>query len=140
MLSTDYSQTEIDILQQHVDLYRRLPEATSLQTMMIDQRGFRAAAAKALAERGIVEITPLAAETIYKSHTFSTEDEGRTALRHQVNDVWEGVKISPPSGHSKKWRFEVPTETKLSGFLTRIAQSGNAEIVRLYKEGVLKKC
>jgi hypothetical protein len=139
MLSQRYSQTEIDILQQHVDVYRSLPEATTLETVSIEQRGFRAAAAEALAERGIVEITPLNAQTIYQSHTFPTQDEGHTALREQVNDVWEGVKICPPSRNSKGWTFEVPIETKLPGFTTKINSSANPEVVRLYKEGVIKK-
>lgn len=98
--SQGYSQTEIDILQQHVDVYRGLPEATTLQTISIEQRGFRAAAAQALSERGIVDITPLLAETIYQTHTFSTQDEGRTNLRAQVNDVWKDVKICPPVRNS----------------------------------------
>lgn len=136
---TEYTTDELSVLQAHLDIYRNLPEVTSLTCFSIDHRGpAMEEACKSLREKGVIEAGSIEAEPVMKEQYFHSRAAGHEALREFFGNSGVTVDVFW-SQLAHKFVFRWENELRLPGYRVRIADAGQDEMVRLFRAGLLKK-
>ena len=132
-----YSKAELAILQMHLDWYRILHDCSSLQSFQVVHRvPGESETCAALATKGLLKVESVLAFERRELRSYKSVDEAKIDL----GDLLKHVTLRPPHG-SRSDLCEVSwvSDVLLPGTIANVTDIGSKEIVRLYKEGTLKK-